>query len=783
MHLWFDRPAAAGAPGVPRAAPEAVPGARRWRRACRSTAGSCSTARPSQVRRDGDDLVAGDGRRVGVDDAVHLPPGRAHARSSRCTSTTAAGSAEFGATLPPAPTYFHKPISALVGHGGAVVRPAGLPVPQLRGRGRDRDRPDLPRRAAVAGRRLHRRATPSPTTSGCTTSATPTPGRCCGSRARTRWRRSAPAWSPAGTSTASGCAPTSTARLRAGRLHRRDAVGHALPGRRHRPHDHALPRRRAAVGHAGELPAGAAGRRGRGRGRRPRAGWPTTSSPGRRRSRRTSAPSRRRARRSSPPRSAATGSSAASGRRSGPEGGPRWTCSDWLSRAAAAIADWQAELSRRSSRTRRWRSATSGSAPPSPPSPSGCAGNYPYFHPSYAGQMLKPPHPAAVAGYLAAMLINPNNHALDGGPGHLGDGEGGRWRELAAMFGFRHPPRPPDQQRHDRQPGGALRRPGAAPRPRRRLQRRGALHPRPDVRGARRAGARPSAVDGAGRIDLGALDELLAGGGIGTVVATAGTTGLGAIDPVHEVLAVARRHGVRVHVDAAYGGFFTLLAGAGRPGGARPAPLAGDRRVRLGRGRPAQARAAALRLRRGAVRRSRRSAGSTPHDSPYTYFTSDELHLGEISLECSRAGRGRRRAVAHVPAAAAARRTGSARCSRPAAGPRWTGPELLAASDRLRLYQPPGAGHRLLLPGHRPGQPVGDRPGVRAHARRRHEGPGAPGVPVSTLHRRARTRSPAATRTSPPTPDRARILRSVLMKPESETYTAQLHARIEELAG
>src|SRR5215469_9189334 len=42
-------------------------------------------------------------------------------------------------------------------------------------------------------------------------------------------------------------------------------------------------------------------------------------------------------------------------------------------------------------------------------------GNYPFFHPSYAGQMLKPPHPAAVAGYLTAMLINPNNHALDSG--------------------------------------------------------------------------------------------------------------------------------------------------------------------------------------------------------------------------------------------------------------------------------------------------------------------------------------------------------------------------------
>ena len=42
--------------------------------------------------------------------------------------------------------------------------------------------------------------------------------------------------------------------------------------------------------------------------------------------------------------------------------------------------------------------------------------NYPFFHPRYIGQMLKPPHPAAVVGYVTAMLINPNNHALDGGP-------------------------------------------------------------------------------------------------------------------------------------------------------------------------------------------------------------------------------------------------------------------------------------------------------------------------------------------------------------------------------
>ena len=41
--------------------------------------------------------------------------------------------------------------------------------------------------------------------------------------------------------------------------------------------------------------------------------------------------------------------------------------------------------------------------------------NYPYFHPLYAGQMLKPPHPVARLAYILAMWINPNNHALDGG--------------------------------------------------------------------------------------------------------------------------------------------------------------------------------------------------------------------------------------------------------------------------------------------------------------------------------------------------------------------------------
>jgi len=76
-----------------------------------------------EVRREGDDLIAGDGRRIAAEQAVHLPPVTptkiiaVHLNHhSRVT--------EFGATLPPAPTYFHKPVSALAGHGGAVVRPA-----------------------------------------------------------------------------------------------------------------------------------------------------------------------------------------------------------------------------------------------------------------------------------------------------------------------------------------------------------------------------------------------------------------------------------------------------------------------------------------------------------------------------------------------------------------------------------------------------------------------------------------------------------------------------------
>ena len=61
--------------------------------------------------------------------------------------------------------------------------------------------------------------------------------------------------------------------------------------------------------------------------------------------------------------------------------------------------------------------------------------NYPFHHPRYAGQMLKPPHPVAIAAYTAAMHVNANNHALDGGPATSAmEVEVMAW--LARMFGF-----------------------------------------------------------------------------------------------------------------------------------------------------------------------------------------------------------------------------------------------------------------------------------------------------------------------------------------------------------
>jgi 5-oxopent-3-ene-1,2,5-tricarboxylate decarboxylase/2-hydroxyhepta-2,4-diene-1,7-dioate isomerase len=74
------------------------------------------------VTRDGDELVAPDGRRIPMDEPTHLPPvqpSKIVCVHLNYESRRAAVLAERGA----APTYFHKPTTSLNAHGGEVVRP------------------------------------------------------------------------------------------------------------------------------------------------------------------------------------------------------------------------------------------------------------------------------------------------------------------------------------------------------------------------------------------------------------------------------------------------------------------------------------------------------------------------------------------------------------------------------------------------------------------------------------------------------------------------------------
>jgi len=258
--------------------------------------------------------------------------------------------------------------------------------------------------------------------------------------------------------------------------------------------------------------------------------------------------------------------------------------------------------------------------------------NYPYFHPFYAGQMLKPPHPIARAAYALATWINPNNHALDGGRASSAM-EREAVAEIAAMFGW---------QTHlgHLASGGTMANLEA-------LWVAGQLNPGKKIAASAQAHYthhRISSVlglpfaelpcDPRGRMDAQALAARLAGGDIGCVVATLGTTGTGSVDPLAEILRLRAQHGFRLHVDAAYGGYFTLAGNL-------------SEETRSAYNQIGQADSIVVDPHKhglqpygcGCVLFRDPSVGALyKHDSPYTYFTSSELHLGEISLECSRPG-------------------------------------------------------------------------------------------------------------------------------------------------
>jgi tyrosine decarboxylase / aspartate 1-decarboxylase len=264
--------------------------------------------------------------------------------------------------------------------------------------------------------------------------------------------------------------------------------------------------------------------------------------------------------------------------------------------------------------------------------------NDPYTHPLYAGQMLKPPHPIARAAYAMAMSVNPNNHALDGGRASSAM-EFEAVAALAKMFGWAGSPDRLGYLGHLSSSGtfanlealwvaGQLR-PGAAV-----AASDQAHYTHTRISSVLGLPAVIIPTDETGRMDLNALERALKGGNIGTVVATLGTTAVGAVDPLDRILELQKQYGFRVHVDSAYGGYFTLARNLGPE--ARAAfdaiPEADSIVVDPHKHGLQPYGCGAILFRDPAVGRFYK------HDSPFTYFTSKNLHLGQISLECSRAG-------------------------------------------------------------------------------------------------------------------------------------------------
>ena len=258
--------------------------------------------------------------------------------------------------------------------------------------------------------------------------------------------------------------------------------------------------------------------------------------------------------------------------------------------------------------------------------------NYPYQHPLYAGQMLKPPHPVARLAYALAQFINPNNHAMDGGrASSLMEREA--VADLAAMFGWK-------EHLGHLCGGGTMANMEA-------LWIAARVHPGKKIVASDQAHYTHTrisqvlqvpfatvATDKNGRMDVSALKKLLPNGDIGTVVATMGTTGIGTTDPLEEIIELADMHNCRVHVDAAYGGYFILANN-----------LASETRTSFSSIHKADSvvvdphKHGLQPYGCGCVLFKDPEVGAYyKHDSPYTYFSSDDLHLGEISLECSRAG-------------------------------------------------------------------------------------------------------------------------------------------------
>jgi tyrosine decarboxylase / aspartate 1-decarboxylase len=258
--------------------------------------------------------------------------------------------------------------------------------------------------------------------------------------------------------------------------------------------------------------------------------------------------------------------------------------------------------------------------------------NYPYFHPYYAGQMLKPPHPIARLAYIISLWINPNNHAIDGGRASS-QMEKEAVAEISKMFGW-------NNFLGHICSGGTMANLEA-------LWVAGKRKPDKLIVASELAHYTHSRIsevlklsfqaipcNNLAQMDLDALEKSLKTGQVGTVVATIGTTGTGSIDPLPEILKLKEKYGFRLHADSAYGGYFILVDNLGSSGRQAYDSLQQVDSIVIDPHKHGLQPYGC-----GCVLFKDPGVGVLyKHDSPYTYFSSQELHLGEISLECSRPG-------------------------------------------------------------------------------------------------------------------------------------------------
>ena len=398
--------------------------------------------------------------------------------------------------------------------------------------------------------------------------------------------------------------------------------------------------------------------------------------------------------------------------------------------------------------------------------------NFPFFHPNYAGQMLKPPHPVAMAAYLATMMLNPNNHSIDGGAATT-QMEREVLREMAAMFGY------PEQFLGHLTWSGTTANLEALWIARELRPNKAIAHSKDSHYTHSRMSevlnmeSVPIETDAAGRMDLEDLEAKLRTGTIGTVVATLGTTGLGAIDPLADIIVLAKKYDVRVHVDTAYGGFFKLIENHLDPEGRRhyAAISQSDSVVVDPHKHGLQPYGC------GAVFFADITIGKFyKHDSPYTYFASDDLHFGEIQLECSRAGASAAALWATLKVFPLTEDgLGQVLLGGRNAALKWY--ELLANSEILLPYQKPELDIITYLPkvsSMSELDKISHDLFVQAAATSRPE----------QLHLATYVVKPSALKKRgihlTENAEQARIMRSVLMKPEQEYLVDSLHLHLEQ---